>query len=87
MNVHEPSSSGPARGEQGANENAETAAASTYEISCLIPTEDERGWRLQQMLVDSEEHNDWMAEFEVDLVRSREAAEPVLRLVRLGNLT
>ena len=38
------------------------------------------------MLVDPEEHNDWVAEFEVDLGRSREAAEPVLRLVRLGSL-
>jgi hypothetical protein len=38
------------------------------------------------MLVDSEEHNDWVAEFEVDLAGSREAAEPVLRLVRLGSL-
>jgi len=28
-----------------------------------------------------------VAEFEVDLVRSRETAEPVLRLMRLGNLT
>ena len=39
------------------------------------------------MLVDPEEHNDWVAEFEVDLGRSRETAEPVLRLVKLGNLT
>jgi superfamily II RNA helicase len=49
--------------------------------------EDKRTWRVQQMLVDPEEHNDWVAEFEVDLGRSRETAEPVLRLVRLGNLT
>jgi hypothetical protein len=39
------------------------------------------------MLVDPEEHNDWVAEFEVDLARSREASEPVLRLTRLGSLT
>ena len=52
-----------------------------------IPAEDKRTWRVQQMLVDPEEHNDWVAEFEVDLARSREAAEPVLRLVRLGSLT
>jgi hypothetical protein len=39
------------------------------------------------MLVDPQEHNDWVAEFEVDLGQSREAGEPVLRLVRLGSLT
>ena len=53
----------------------------------VIPSEDKRTWRVQQMLVDPEEHNDWVAEFGVDLARSREAAEPVLRLVRLGSLT
>jgi superfamily II RNA helicase len=53
----------------------------------VIPSEDKRTWRVQQMLVDPEEHNDWVAEFEVDLARSREAAEPVLRLLRVGSLT
>jgi hypothetical protein len=42
---------------------------------------------LRFLLVDAEEHNDWVAESEVDLARSREAAEPVLRLVRVGSLT
>jgi superfamily II RNA helicase len=53
----------------------------------VIPAEDKRTWRVQQMLVDPEEHNDWVAEFEVGLARSRETAEPVLRLVRLGSIT
>jgi hypothetical protein len=53
----------------------------------VLPAEDKRTWRVQQMLVDPEEHNDWVAEFEVDLARSREDEEPVLRLVRLGSLT
>jgi len=53
----------------------------------VIPAEDKRTWRVQQMLVDPEEHNDWVAEFEVDLGKSRETAELVLRLVRLGSLT
>jgi superfamily II RNA helicase len=53
----------------------------------VLPAEDKRTWRVQQMLVDPQEHNDWVAEFEVDLARSREAAEPVLRLARLGSLT
>ncbi len=52
----------------------------------VIPSEDKRSWRVQQMLVDPEEHNDWMAEFEVDLARSRAANEPVLRLKRIGGL-
>jgi hypothetical protein len=53
----------------------------------VLPAEDKRTWRVQQMLVDPEEHNDWVAEFEVDLARSRETTEPVLRLVRLASLT
>ena len=53
----------------------------------VVPAEDKRTWRVQQMLVDPQEHNDWVAEFEVDLGRSRAAGDPVLRLVRLGSLT
>ena len=41
---------------------------------------------MQQMLVDPEMYNDWVAEFEVDLAASRKAQEPVLRLRRLGSL-
>ena len=52
----------------------------------VIPSEDKRLWRVQQMLVDPEEHNDWVAEFEVDLVKSRETGEPFLRLRRIGSL-
>jgi len=52
----------------------------------VIPSEDRQSWRIQQMLVDPEEHNDWMAEFEVDLSQSRAANEPVLRLRRIGGL-
>jgi len=40
-------------------------------------------WMLQQMLVDREEINDWVAEFEVDLDASRRAERPVLTLRRL----
>jgi hypothetical protein len=38
------------------------------------------------MLVDVEGHNDWVAEFAVDLPASRATGEPVLQLVRLGSL-
>ena len=53
----------------------------------VTPSEDKKTWRVQQMLVDPEEHNDWVAEFEVDLAQSRKSGEPVMHLVRLGSLT
>jgi superfamily II RNA helicase len=53
----------------------------------VTPTEDQRHWRVQQMLVDAEEQNDWVAEFTVDLAASRAAGEPALRLCRMGPLT
>jgi hypothetical protein len=43
-------------------------------------------WRVQQMLVDTEGHNDWVVEADVDLQASRETGEPVLKLLRLGPL-
>jgi superfamily II RNA helicase len=46
-------------------------------------SEDRRSWTVQQMLIDPEEANDWMAEFSVDLDASRERGEPFLRLERL----
>jgi superfamily II RNA helicase len=52
----------------------------------VLPSEDKKTWRVQQMLVDPEEHNDWVAEFEVDLPESRKAAEPFLRLRRIAGL-
>ena len=44
-------------------------------------------WRIQQILVDAEMHNDWIAEFVVDVDASRSADAPVLQLRRLGPLT
>ena len=52
----------------------------------VLPSEDKRSWRIQQVLVDPEEHNDWIAEFEVDLAKSRTAGEPALRLHRIGSI-
>jgi superfamily II RNA helicase len=52
----------------------------------VIPSEDKRSWRVQQMLVDPDEHNDWVAEFDIDLRQSAEAGQPVLALRRLGSL-
>ena len=51
----------------------------------VLPAEDKRAWRVQQMLVDPDEYNDWVAEFQVDLEASRRQAVPVLALSRLGS--
>jgi len=53
----------------------------------VTPSEDKKTWRVQQMLVDPKEDNDWVAEFEVDLGESRKLGEPALRLRRIGSLT
>ena len=52
----------------------------------VLPSADKRSWRVQQMLIDPDQHNDWVAEFEVDLAQSRAANEPTLRLRRIGSL-
>jgi hypothetical protein len=64
-----------------------TPEARNVRHTYVIPSEDKRTWRVQQMLVDPEGHNDWVAEFEVDLAESRKKAEPVIRLRRIGGLT
>ena len=46
----------------------------------VIPSEDKKRWAVQQVLVDPEGHNDWKADFDVDLTASRERAEPVITL-------
>lgn len=43
-------------------------------------------WQVGQMLIDPDALNDWVAAFEVDLARSREQQEAVLRLLDLGPL-
>ncbi|MFO1487166.1 MAG: DUF3516 domain-containing protein [Verrucomicrobiota bacterium] len=52
----------------------------------VTPAEDKKSWRVQQMLVDPEENNDWVVELEVDLIESRKLEEPVLKLVKIGSL-
>ncbi len=52
----------------------------------VAPSDDKKFWRVQQMLVDADAHNDWVAEFDVDLAESRKSGEPFLRLRRLGSL-
>ncbi|MGE3507791.1 MAG: DUF3516 domain-containing protein, partial [Vicinamibacterales bacterium] len=45
---------------------------------------DRRAWQVEQVLVDAEGLNDWMAVFDVDLDASRRAGEPLLTLRSLG---
>jgi superfamily II RNA helicase len=52
----------------------------------VAPADDGATWRVQQMLVDPEGLNDWVLELDVDLAASREAAEPVVQLLRLASL-
>jgi hypothetical protein len=41
-------------------------------------------WRVEQVLVDVDDANDWAAFVTIDLARSKEAGRPVLKLDRLG---
>jgi hypothetical protein len=52
----------------------------------VTPSEDGLTWKVEQMLVDPEMVNDWVAEFEVDLEASRETERPTLTLRRLAAL-
>ncbi len=62
-------------------------AARNRQHTHVLPADDKTSWRVQQMIVDPDEINDWVAEFDVDLVRSRETGEPVLSLRNFGPLT
>jgi superfamily II RNA helicase len=50
----------------------------------VVPDEQTKTWRVQQMLVDPEGANDWMAEYEVDLEASKQDGVPVMDLRYLG---
>jgi superfamily II RNA helicase len=52
----------------------------------VVPSEDRKSLRVQQMLIDPEGDNDWVAEFEVNLTESRAASRPILQLRRIGSL-
>jgi hypothetical protein len=41
-------------------------------------------WRVQQVIVDGDEANDWAAFVTIDLAGSRESGRPVVKLERLG---
>lgn len=50
----------------------------------VVPDDEAKTWRVQQMLVDVEGLNDWVAEYEVDLEASRQDGVPVMDLLRFG---
>ena len=43
-------------------------------------------WRVQQVLVDAEMVNDWVAEFDIDIGASRGGQRPAMWLTRAGPL-
>ena len=56
--------------------SASTLNARNMRHTYVTPAEDKQWWRVQQMMVDTEGDNDWVAEFEVSLAESRKAGEP-----------
>ena len=52
----------------------------------VVPSEDKRTWKVEQVLIDPDEHNDWKAEFRVDLEASRAAGEPIVRLCGINSI-
>jgi superfamily II RNA helicase len=52
----------------------------------VTPSADGRSWRVQQVLVDPDLENDWMAEFVVDLAASRDADRAVVGLLGIGTI-
>jgi len=47
---------------------------------------DKKFWLVAQMVIDPDDRNDWVFEFEIDLARSRTLGEPILRLSKFGSL-
>ncbi|MCB1279711.1 DUF3516 domain-containing protein [Prosthecobacter sp.] len=50
------------------------------------PAEDQKSWRICQVLIDPEELNDWQAEFSVDLDQAREDGKPTLLLTSVKQI-
>ena len=61
-------------------------AARSKEHTHVSVADDGNTWSVEQTLVDSEELNDWLVEFEIDLEVSRETERVALRLKRIGPL-
>jgi hypothetical protein len=52
----------------------------------VMPEEEGRAWIVQQMLVDPDDRNDWVAEFRIDLEASRACGALVMGLLRIDAL-
>jgi hypothetical protein len=63
-----------------------TPEARNLRFTFCKASEDRKSITVQQVLVDPEGHNDWAATFEVDLQKSRELAEPVLKFIQLAEI-
>ena len=61
-----------------------TASAAAANPKHTTIDRQETAWRVRQVLLDSEDDNDWFFEATIDLDRSRAAARPVLTLERFA---
>jgi hypothetical protein len=50
------------------------------------PSDDGQTWRVNQVLVDPDDLNDWQLEFRVDLPQAREDGKPTLVFVSFGKI-
>jgi hypothetical protein len=50
------------------------------------PSDDGQTWRVNQVLIDPEELNDWQLEFRVDLPQALEDGKPTLEFVSLSRI-
>jgi superfamily II RNA helicase len=66
------------------HERIQTDPKARSPIHLRITKEEPQRWDVEQILVDSEEHNDWSVRFSLDLVRARAERKPVLTLQSIG---
>jgi hypothetical protein len=52
--------------------------------SNLLVEQEEIAWKVQQIIVDSDDANDWVLKFEIPIAPSREAGRPLLLLRHVG---
>ena len=58
--------------------------ARNMRFTLIHPDEAGTTWKVEQVLVDPEEANDWVMIFRVDLIQSKELGKPHLRLLSIG---
>ena len=66
------------------HDHIRTDPAARGSNTLLIDKQDGK-WHLQQILLDAEDHNDWVMEYEIDLSAADEAGHPPMKLMRLHN--